>query len=413
MLLMSKINLHLFTYLSATRNLEHKLRLSRTRIIDLMRIGVVTESFLPQINGVTNSVLRVLEFLESQGHQAMVIAPESQGGPQEYHGHRIKRVPSIPVQSLVPIGLPIAMPTRRLEYLLDGFAPDVLHLASPFALGGYAARVAKRLHIPTVSIYQTDLAGFAKHYGATIAQNSIRKIVGKIHSQTSRTLAPSRSACRELHSQGVENVHLWRRGVNTNLFNPMQRNLELRQRWGSPHKLIVGYVGRLANEKRISDLAVLDRDPRIQLVLVGDGPAKSKLGRELPNAIFAGFQSGADLAAHYASFDLFVHPGPNETFCQAVQEALSSGIPCIVPTTGGPADLVTTQATGYILHTNRPDSLVAAINHFIERDDKTEMQLMARHSVVERTWSKVNHQLLDHYRAVINEGVSHEEVEVA
>ena len=193
----------------------------------------------------------------------------------------------------------------------------------------------------------------------------------------------------------------------------MQRSLELRTSWSAEKKLIVGYVGRIANEKRLSDLAVLDRDPRIQLVLVGDGPARVKLAKELPNAIFAGFQSGAELAAHYASFDLFIHPGPNETFCQAVQEALSSGVPCIVPTTGGPADLVTTQATGYILHTDRPESLLAAVNHFIERDDRDEMGLMARHSVVERTWGKVNNQLLDHYRAVIAEGVTENEKGVA
>jgi len=413
MLLMSKSELHLFTYPSATRNLKHELRLSRSCTLRCMRVGIVTESFLPQVNGVTNSVLRVLEFLESQGHQAMVIAPESNGGPSEYHGHRIKRVPAIPVQSLLPIGLPIAMPTRKLEYLLDGFAPDVLHLASPFALGGYTARIAKRLQIPTVSIYQTDLAGFAAHYGGAIAQSSLRKIVGRIHSNTNRTLAPSRSACAELLSQGVENVHLWRRGVNTTLFNPMQRNFELRKKWGADQKLIIGYVGRLANEKRISDLAILDRDPRVQLVLVGEGPAQGKLSRDLPHAIFTGFQSGNDLADHYASFDLFIHPGPNETFCQAVQEALSSGVPCIVPTTGGPADLVTTNATGYILHTSRPQSLIAAVNDFLAREDRAEMQLMARHSVVERTWAKVNNQLLNHYEAVIAEGVRNQEVGVA
>lgn len=378
-----------------------------------MRVGIVTESFLPQINGVTNSVLRVLEYLESAGHQAMVIAPESAGAPTEYRGHQIKHVPALPVQSLLPIGLPIAMPTKRLEYLIDGFSPNVLHLASPFALGGYTARIAKRMGIPTVSVYQTDLAGFAKHYGGAIAHGSLRKIVGKIHSNTNRTLAPSRSACDELLSQGVENVHLWRRGVNTTLFNPLQRSLELRSRWSADQKLIVGYVGRLANEKRISDLAVLDQDPRIQLVLVGEGPAQSKLARELPHAIFTGFQSGADLAAHYASFDLFIHPGPNETFCQAVQEALSSGVPCIVPTTGGPADLVTTEATGYILHTDRPASLIAAINHFIERDDRIEMQQMARNSVVERTWSKVNTQLITHYEAVIREGATRLQIGVA
>jgi phosphatidylinositol alpha 1,6-mannosyltransferase len=193
----------------------------------------------------------------------------------------------------------------------------------------------------------------------------------------------------------------------------MQRNFELRKKWGADNKLIVGYVGRLANEKRISDLSILDKDSRIQLVLVGEGPARAKLSRDLPNAIFTGFQSGNDLAAHYASFDLFIHPGPNETFCQAVQEALSSGVPCIVPTTGGPADLVTTKATGYILHTDRPQSLFAAVSDFLARDDRAEMQLMARHSVVERTWAKVNKQLLDHYNAVIAEGVRNLEVVVA
>ena len=367
-----------------------------------MRVAIVTESFLPQVNGVTNSVLRILEFLESQGHQAMVIAPESDGGPREYHGARIKRVPALPLHSLLPIGLPVAVPTRKLEYLIDGFAPDVIHLASPFALGGYSARIARRLGVPSLSIYQTDLAGFARHYGMTIAHSSLRKIVGKIHTSTNRTLAPSSSACADLREQGVPNVHLWRRGVNTSLFHPTKRDERLRQSWGAPQKLIVGYVGRLANEKRISDLLVLDRDPRIQLVIVGDGPAREKLQRELPNAIFTGFKSGEELGAAYASFDLFIHPGPNETFCQAVQEALASGTPCIVPKTGGPADLVTTGSTGYIIDTSDPKALRASVEDFMARGDREAMSLMARDSVETRTWGAINSQLISHYNAVID-----------
>jgi len=370
-----------------------------------MRVAIVTESFLPQVNGVTNSVLRVVEYLTSLGHQALVIAPESDGGPKEYCGASIKRVPALPFQSILPIGLPVAVPSRRLEYLLDGFSPDVVHLASPFALGAYSARIAKRLEVPTLSVYQTDIAGFASHYGLNLAHGSLKKIVGKIHSNTDKTLAPSTSACRDLLAVGVPNVHLWRRGVNTTLFHPMQRDLALRDSWDAQNKLIVGYVGRLANEKRITDLLVLDQDPKVQLVIVGDGPAREKLQRELPNAIFTGFKSGNDLAAAYASFDLFIHPGPNETFCQAVQEALSSGTPCIVPTTGGPADLVTEKATGYIVQTENPDALKAAVLHFRDRDDRTEMQLMARNSVVERTWEKVNRQLLDHYTSIIKSPV--------
>ena len=330
-----------------------------------------------------------------------MIAPESEGGVREYRGFKVKRVPAIPVQSLLPVGMPFGLPTKRLEYLLEGFAPDVLHLASPLVLGGYTARVAKKLSIPTVSIYQTDIAGFARHYGMNVAHGSLRKLVGKIHSSTNRTLAPSSSAVNELTELGVENVHLWRRGVNTVLFNPFARSEDLRKKWSADEKLIIGFVGRLANEKRISDLKILDDDSRIQLVIVGEGPAKSKLQHQLPNAIFTGFQSGASLAEHYASFDLFIHPGPNETFCQAVQEALASGVPCIVPTTGGPADLISANQTGYVLLTERSDSLHAAVSHFIAREDKEQMRKASRISVEARTWANVNSQLLNHYSDVI------------
>ena len=128
---------------------------------DSLRVAVVTESFLPQVNGVTNSVLRVLETLSAKGHEAMVIAPDSENAPSTYAGFRVKRVPSLAVKGLLPVGFP----QRSMEPLIEGFNPDVIHLASPFFLGKYATRIAQRLSIPTLSIYQTDVAGFARHYG--------------------------------------------------------------------------------------------------------------------------------------------------------------------------------------------------------------------------------------------------------
>jgi len=368
-----------------------------------MRVAVVTESFLPQVNGVTNSVLRVLETLREANHEALVIAPDGEGVPKEFAGHRVKTIPSIPIQSLIPVGMPVGIPTRRLEHLIDGFSPDIFHLASPLMLGAFSAKIAKKFEIPTLSVYQTDLAGFARHYGFDIAHASLRKLVGKIHSQTDRTLAPSRSACIELTSQGVEEVYLWQRGVNLELFTPKRKSDVMRKLWDpTGKKLIVGFVGRLANEKRIKDLRYLDRDDSIQLIITGDGPAQSKLRRELPNAIFMGYKGGEDLAEIYASLDLFIHPGPNETFCQAVQEALSSGVPCIVPKTGGPADLVRHGATGYVINTHRPDELEAAVLHFKLRNDRLKMALAARESVAKRTWPIINSQLLNHYNELLN-----------
>jgi phosphatidylinositol alpha 1,6-mannosyltransferase len=369
-----------------------------------MRVALVTESFLPNINGVTNSVLRILEHLSATGNQALVIAPACENMPSEYAGHPVKSVPVIPTQNFLPTGLPMGLPQKRVQHLIDGFTPDVIHLASPFALGSYANKVAKRLNIPTVSIYQTDLGGFAKQYGFGIAQNSLQKILYKIHSQTDRTLAPSTSACLDLHMAGVPEVYLWRRGVNTELFNPAKKSAQLRELWkkGDSNKIIVGFVGRLAQEKRVIDLKALESNPNIQLIIVGDGPHRGKLEQQLPGALFLGFKSGEDLAKIYASFDLFIHPGPNETFCQAVQEALASGVPVIVPRTGGPADLVTHSRTGYIINVSDGEELDRTVKHHRERSDRKQMRIAARDSVSMRTWSRINHELEAHYQAVIN-----------
>jgi len=317
----------------------------------------------------------------------------------------VKSVPVIPTQNFLPTGMPMGLPQKRVQHLIDGFTPDVIHLASPFALGSYANKVAKRLNIPTVSIYQTDLGGFAKQYGFGIAQNSLQKILYKIHSQTDRTLAPSTSACLDLHMAGVPEVYLWRRGVNTELFNPSKRSAALRDLWknGDSNKIIVGFVGRLAQEKRVADLKALESNSNVQLVIVGDGPHRRKLEQQLPSALFVGFKSGEELAQIYASFDLFIHPGPNETFCQAVQEALASGVPAIVPRTGGPADLVAQGRTGYVIDISDGEELNRTVNHHHARSDRKQMRIATRDSVSKRTWGRINNELADHYQGVINQ----------
>ena len=364
-----------------------------------LRVVVVTESFLPQVNGVTNSVLRVLEHLRAEGHQALVIAPESSGGITEYAGFRVKRVPSLEMKGLLPVGFP----QKMIEPLIDGFNPDVIHLASPFFLGNYASRVAERLDIPTLSVYQTDIAGFARHYGLTVAHDSLKRWVAKIHKRTTRTLAPSNWSCEDLKSTGVPNVHLWPRGVDSQKFSPEKRDINLRcELLGDrPDRKLVGYVGRLANEKRIDDLATLDARDDIQLVIVGEGPARSRLERVLKNARFVGYQSGEDLARYYASLDIFVHTGKHETFCQSVQEALASGVPVIAPNFGGPTDLVKHGWTGYLIDTENTYSLNHAVNQILQLAEPALMGARARESVIERTWLSVNNQLISHYTDLI------------
>ena len=366
-------------------------------------MAVITESFLPQINGVTNSVLRILEHLAAEGHEALVIAPESIDGPDTYAGFRVKRVPSIEVKGL----LPVAFPQRMIEPLIDGFSPDVIHLASPIFLGNYGAKIAQRLEIPSLSVYQTDVAGFARHYGLSVAHSGLKKWVAKIHSQTTRTLAPSRWSCLDLEKSGVKNVHLWQRGVDAIKYSPAKRDEKLRSNLLGENRdrKIVGYVGRLANEKRVDDLAVLDRRTDIQLVIIGDGPARAKLERALPNAVFVGYQSGEQLARYYASLDIFVHTGKHETFCQSIQEALASGVPVIAPNTGGPTDLVNHGSTGYLIDTANSLALSKSVTEILNNTDHHFMRIRARESVINRTWNLVNRQLIRHYQDLISDRV--------
>ena len=369
----------------------------------VLRIAIVTESFLPQINGVTNSVLRILEHLAAEGHEALVIAPESIDGPDTYAGFRVKSVPSIEVKGF----LPVAFPQRMIEPLIDGFSPDVIHLASPIFLGNYGAKIAQRLEIPSLSVYQTDVAGFARHYGLSVAHSGLKKWVAKIHSQTTRTLAPSRWSCLDLEKSGVKNVHLWQRGVDAIKYAPAKRdeNLRMNLLGENRDRKIIGYVGRLANEKRVDDLAVLDRRSDIQLVIIGDGPARAKLERALPNAVFVGYQSGEQLARYYASLDVFVHTGKHETFCQSIQEALASGVPVIAPNSGGPTDLVNHGWTGYLIDTANSLELNKSVTEILNNPDHHFMRMRARESVIDRTWNLVNHQLIGHYQELISHRV--------
>ena len=360
-----------------------------------MRIAIVTEAFLPQVNGVTNSVLRLLEYCKAHGHDVLVIAPESEGAPTHYLGFKIKHVPSISMKKLIPVGVP----SRALEPLLEGFDPDVIHLASPIFLGHYVTKIAKRMGIPTVSVYQTDIAGFARHYGLTIAHSSLWRWISRIHQNSDMTLAPSQWSCRELEENGVKNVRLWKRGVNLENFQPSRRDEELRKDLSdSGRKTIVGYVGRLANEKRIDDLAILDSRSDIQIVIVGIGPAESKLRKALPNAIFVGYQTGLELARYVASFDLFVHTGKHETFCQSIQEALASGVPVIGPNSGGPVDLIDHGKTGLLIDTAKPLELLAAVEILRSSSTFAQMRHSAREAVKHRTWDYINSQLINHYK---------------
>ncbi|MEZ2189803.1 glycosyltransferase family 4 protein [Corynebacterium sp. CCM 9204] len=367
-----------------------------------LRIAVVAESFLPNVNGVSNSVLRILEHLAGQGHQALVIAPGARDFEEEvvsYAGFPVVRVPTvmIPLINSLPVGVPVPLVLRALRE----FRPDVIHLASPYVLGAAGALAARNLGIPALAVYQTDVAGFALRYHLRLLIFASWRVTRMIHNSCSRTLAPSTAAIEALTSHGITDVHRWARGVDTVRFNPAHRSERLRRSWDpGGERRIVGYVGRLAAEKGVERLVSLVGRDDLQLVIVGDGPERDRLGSILPGAVFTGALHGDMLARAMASFDVFVHPGEFETFCQTIQEAQASGVPTIGPRAGGPIDLITPGETGELLDVATFSvDLPAAVDRVLA--EREVMSAAAQARVSGQTWDKVCAELMDHYRQIL------------
>ena len=365
--------------------------------VPVVRVAVVTESFLPEVNGVTNSVLRVLEQLRSRGHPALVVAAGREG-PDSYAGAAVVRAFSVPVPRYR--SLSIGLPSRHLEAALRLFRPEVVHLASPVALGAHGVAVARRLAVPAVAVYQTDVPAFLARYGLGMAESATWRWLQWIHRRAALTLAPSTAAVLDLARHGIGGVEVWPRGVDAGRFHPGHRSLALRRRLAPGGEVLVGYVGRLAAEKQVGLLAALEGLPGCRLVVVGDGPLRRHLERRLPWATFLGFRDGHALSEAFASLDVFVHTGANETFCQAAQEALASGVPVVAPAAGGPPDFVQHGDNGYLWPAGNPRELRAAVAALVASPAaRTAMAARARASVADRTWAAVCDQLLDHYRS--------------
>lgn len=370
-----------------------------------MRVAIVTESFFPLVNGVTNSVARVLENLRAGGHEAIIIcAAHPKGVPSHFAGYPVMTLPSFPMPFYQSIN--VTLPSvARMQAILEDFQPDVVHVASPFLLGNKGIVAAAKLSIPSVVIYQTDIPNYLTSYGFPFLVNAAWARVRRMHNYATMTLAPSSYTRQQLLDHGVTRVDLWGRGVDTQKFHPSKRDQALHDSWATNGECVVGYVGRLGSEKQVEDLAVLGDDPGIKIVIVGDGPERESLEGQLPGAIFVGQKTGDDLPRYLASFDIFVHTGELETFGQTIQEAHASGLPVIAPGKGGPLDLVDSSRDGWLYE---PGNLTQLRNYVVDlagdNAKRAAFAETARDGIENRTWASVCDELFEHYREAIRIG---------
>lgn len=319
-----------------------------------MRIGIVSETYPPEINGVALTVHSLATGLASRGHQVDLIRPRQAQPHNDEPGIRAMplRGGALPRYPGLRFGLP-ALRTLRRHWVQQ--RPDAIYVATEGPLGWSAMRAAQRLGIPVVSGFHTRFDRYADHYGMGLLTPLVRSYLRRFHQRAVATLVPTDALAQELHGMGISNARLLRRAVDTKLFHPSRRDDGLRAGWGVDAATpVVLYVGRMAPEKNLelavaAFRAIQQCIPQARHVWVGDGPARAALQAAHPDLIFAGVQRGEALARHYASADLFLFPSLSETFGNVIIEALAAGLPVVAYAEGAAHEHLIDGVNGYCI----------------------------------------------------------------
>jgi glycosyltransferase involved in cell wall biosynthesis len=298
-----------------------------------LRVAMVTETYPPEVNGVAATIARVVEGLRGRGHALQLIRPRQDGADlaQSAPGcvEVLLRGLPIPRYPQLKMGVPSK---RALLRLWQAQRPDVVHIVTEGPLGWSALRAALQMKLPVVSDFRTNFPAYSRHYGVGWLRTPMLVYLRQFHNRTACTMVPTDDLKSELGAVGFKRLRVVARGVDTQLFDPAKRSEALRAAWGAtPYTTVLLCVGRLAAEKNLGLVvaafeAMRREDVDVRLVFVGEGPERTRLAQRCPNALFAGLRRGDDLAAHYASADLFVFPSVTETYGNVVPEAMASGL---------------------------------------------------------------------------------------
>jgi len=371
-----------------------------------MRIALFTETFLPATDGIVTRLKYTVEELRRSGDEVLIFAPRyTDGEPGSYAGAPIHRVFGIPFPLYPQIRL--CPPNPRIGMALKRFRPDVIHAVNPFILGPGGATYARRNGVPLVASYHTNVAAYTRFYGLGFAENLTRFWTRIWHNRARINLCTSDATRQYLFREGIKNVRLWPQGVDARLFHPSRASRAWRERLsgGAPDAKILLYVGRLAPEKGIEQLkAALEAAPDARLAIVGKGPAQDDLRRAFRGTptVFTGQLLGEDLAAAYASSDLFVFPSTTETLGMVMIEALSSGVPVVAARSGASHEVVAEGESGLLYEPGSPPSMTQAVRRVLADEAlREDMGRSARRAAEVRDWGASTATLRRYYEEAI------------
>lgn len=367
-----------------------------------LRIALITETFLPKIDGIVTRLCHTIRHLHGNGHRVLVVAPS---GVEEFEGVPVHGVPgfAFPVYPDLKLSVPRPSITRALEE----FRPDIVHAVNPAVLGVSGFFYSASHQVPLVVSYHTHLPKYLQYYGLGRLEPLMWWGMRQGYNRADLILATSSAMQSELEEQGIHRVQLWRRGVDTDRFHPSRASLVMRARLtaGHPEEKLLLYVGRLSAEKEIERCReVLEALPGVRLALVGDGPHRNKLERCFAGTPthFTGFLEGDELAAAFASGDVFYLPSRTETLGLVLLEAMAAGCPVVTSRSGGTSDVIQDGITGHLCDPGDPHSAIETIRRILfDEAHHANLRRRARQDAEQWSWSAATRGLESYYQRVI------------
>lgn len=387
-----------------------------------LQIAMVTETYPPEVNGVAITVKRMVDGMRERRHRIQLIRPRQhkQDVALHEHGYAEMLVGGMPLPGYP--GLKAGMPARgKLIRMWREQRPDVVHIATEGPLGWSAMSAARKLGIPIATDFHTNFHSYSQHYGAAWLNKPIAAYLRHFHNKTDCTMVPTAELQQTLLQCGYKNVEVVARGVDIELFHPRKRSAELRRQWGATDETpVVLLVSRLAAEKNLQVvISAFEQmritEPSAKLVMVGDGPARAALQQQHPHVIFAGMRTGEELAAYYASGDIFLYPSLTETYGNVTVEAMASGLAVLAYDYAAAREHIRHDINGLLAPFNDTPSFVdhaAALIHVPNRVERLRVQ--ARQSVELLAWSNIMGQLENVLLNLVNsEGTNHVQTELS
>lgn len=370
-----------------------------------LRVALVTSSYNFIADGVALTLNRLVGYLLDHGVEVLVFAPVADK-PAFAHQGTVVPVPSRPLPQRPEYRLVLGMPPDVKRQLLE-FAPDIIHVAVPDLLGRAALKLAQAHGIPAVATYHTRYETYLKHYWyLTWLEGWLKRYLRDFYAACREVYVPSESTRAALLADGLrDNLKPWPRGIDTARFTPDKRSDAWRVRLGiGADEIVILHVSRLVREKRLDTLTGALKQVPHRIVIAGDGPDRAVAERELPGAIFLGFQDGEDLAAAYASSDIFIFPSDSESFGNVTLEAMASGLPCVCADATGSRSLVVEGETGFLVHADSANGFAHAVNRLADNPDlRRRMGQAGRQRALTFGWDETLGRMLGYYRAVLSE----------